>query len=168
VRAGDYDAFTTMFDAYYGALLEFATRLTRAPDVAEDVVQDVFVRVWERRADWRVETSLTAYLRGSVRNGVVRDARWREVRERLAPWVEPAGSVADADAALRDAEVDEAVSRAIAGLPGRCRDVYTLRWYDQLTYSEIAHILGISTKTVEAHITAALKILRRKLKDNLG
>lgn len=163
VRAGDRTAMAAMFDTYYAPLVAFAVRMTGSQDAAEDVVQDVFVRIWELRHDWHVTSRLAAYLCGSVRNGAMRETRHREVRERLAQWVPPMTAAPDPDGATRSTEIDAAVAAAIADLPTRCRAVYALRWYDQLTYPEIAHILGITIKAVEAQVTAALKRLRPKL-----
>jgi RNA polymerase sigma-70 factor (ECF subfamily) len=164
VRAGDYRAFGALFEQYYGPLVAFAERMTGAPDLAEDIVQAVFVRVWERRGEWDLRSRLAVYLRGAVRNEVLKDLRHSSVRERLAPHVEGPVSHHGPAEAVRAAEIDAAVARGIGRLPKRCRAVYALRWYDQLTYSEIAQILGISIKTVEAHVAVAIKTLRRVLR----
>ncbi len=163
VRSGDYAAFNNLFHTYYGQLLTFALRLTGTPDLAEDIVQDVFVSIWERRTEWHATSGLTAYLCGAVRNRVRQDLRQRATHERLAPHVD-AHAPTDPETAAHAAGIDDAVARAITRLAPRCQAVYTLRWYDQLTYPEIAHILGISVKAVEAHVTTALQTLRRSLR----
>jgi RNA polymerase sigma-70 factor, ECF subfamily len=164
VRGGEYEAFGILFRTYYGSLFQFARRITGSADVAEDVVQDVFVAVWERRETWEVASSVTAYLHGAVRNRALRYARRVATTARLAPFVESEASGNDIESAVAAADVDAEVARAITRLPSRCRTVYTLRWHHQLTYSEIAHILGLSVKTVEAHVAHALRVLRTKLR----
>ena len=167
IRAGDYDAFVAVFRAYYGPAREFAGRLLRDEDAAEDVVQDVFFTIWRRRETWVVTSSLASYIYGAVRNRAVTQLRHRRVRARLEGFVRGALDRAvprpDADALAID--LDAVVRRAIDRLPRRCREVYELRWYHQLSYVEIAHMLSISVKTVEAHVAMALKVLRAQIRD---
>jgi RNA polymerase sigma-70 factor (ECF subfamily) len=169
IRAGDYDAFIACFRAYYNPALGLATRLLGSQDGAEDVVQDVFFRIWQRRETWVVTSNLSAYLHGAVRNRVTSHFRHRRVRTRFEGFVQEifdrGGRCPDDDVIAAD--LDAAIQRIIDGLPSRCREVYELRWCHQLSYAEIAHILGISLKTVEAHVTTALKRLRAKLPDLL-
>jgi RNA polymerase sigma-70 factor, ECF subfamily len=170
VRAGDYEAFSTIFRAHHATLVAFARAYTRTEAEAEDVVQDVFVRVWDRRADWRVRESVRAYLFGATRNYALNAVRDRGTAERWAEAVaqEPTliglrAEPASPDAALNAAELDAVVTRAIARLPHRARLVYTLRWRHGLTYAEIADTLAISLKTVESQIRKALSRVRRAL-----
>ncbi len=164
VRGGEYEAFETLFRTYYGSLLQFARRITGSADVAEDVVQDVFVAVWERRATWEVTSSVTAYLHGAVRNRALRYARRAAATARLASLIKFDVFVPGIESAAGAASVDAAVTRAIECLPSRCRAVYALRWHHQLTYGEIAHLLGVSVRTVETHVAHALRVLRIKLR----
>ena len=164
VRTGEYEAFGILFRSHYGPLFQFARRITGSADIAEDVIQEVFVAVWDRRATWQVTSSVTAYLHGAVRNTALRYARRGATAARLAPLVAPAVSEPDIESTVAAASVDAAVARAIACLPERCRAVYTLRWYHELTYNEIAHLLGLSVRTVETHVAHALRVLRIKLR----
>jgi RNA polymerase sigma-70 factor (ECF subfamily) len=68
IRRGDSRAFEAMFRAYYNALVVYGTRIVRSTDIAEELVQEVFGRIWERRAKWEATGSLAAYLHGAVRN----------------------------------------------------------------------------------------------------
>lgn len=171
IRAGDYDAFVACFRAYYGSALAFASHLlgTGEEDAAEDVVQDVFFAIWQRRETWVVSTSLGAYIHGAVRNRVATQFRHRRVRRRLEGFVREVfdRDVRRPDADIVAADLDATVRRLIEQLPSRCREVYELRWHHQLSYAEIAHLLGISVKTVETHVTTALKHLRTSLPDLL-
>lgn len=162
IRLGDYAAFLALFRQYYDPLHRFGTRLTGSPDVADDVVQDVFVAVWERRTTWTVTSRVERYLYAAVRNRACDDARRRTIEARIEPEVARGAECAAADPA-EIADLRCAVARAIDRLPGQCRAVYRLRHYYQLTNTEIAHVLGLSVKTVEMHVTAALRTLRGRL-----
>lgn len=164
VRSGDYAAFSVLFRAHYGPIFRFAERLTGSADVADDVVQDVFVAVWECRATWQVASTVAAYLHGAVRNRALQHIRRVATHSRLGHLVGPGASTSGAEELALAGEIYAAVARAIESLPKRCREVYMLRWYDHLTYAEIAHILGLSVKTVEMHVTDALRSLRSTLR----
>jgi RNA polymerase sigma-70 factor (ECF subfamily) len=172
IRTGSYEAFTVLFRTHYTSLVAFARGFVGSEDDAEEIVQDVFVRVWDRRHDWQLEGSIRGYLFGATRNRAMNAAR-----RRRAGWRWEAAYVLDPDRvglgrglpqpdlSVRAAELDAAVTRAIGRLPEQCRITYTLRWHHELTYAEIAHALDISIKTVESHISKALKALRRQLAD---
>ena len=172
VRDGDERAFEALFRAYYGALCGFAVRYVRTSAVAEELVQDLFTALWARRATWEVRGgsgSVRAYLFAAVRNRAL-NVRTRRAVER--DW-EQDEALADvralhptpvaADAALEAAELHGRLASAIESLPERCRLVMQLRWRDQLSYAEIAEVMGISTKGVENQLSRGLKALRDRL-----
>jgi RNA polymerase sigma-70 factor (ECF subfamily) len=171
IRAGDGDAFVALFRAYYARLRVFAERFVGGPEAAEDLVHDTFLALWERRADWVVGTTVSRYLYGAIRNRALNHIRrGRDIS--LDALVEPGTAIpspeltdphADPYEAACAAEFRDAVSRTLTRLPRRCREVCVLRWQYQLTYPEIAHLLGVSVKAVEAHVGAGLKLLRRRL-----
>lgn len=165
IRAGDYDAFVACFREYYGRALAFAARLLGTSDGADDVVQDVFFAIWQRRETWVVTSNLGSYIHAAVRNRVVAQFRHRRVRRLGERFVR---QIFDRDVyspheEVAAADLDVAIGRIIQNLPPRCRAVYELRWYHQLSYAEIAHVLGVSIKTVEAQVAIALKRLRAKI-----
>jgi RNA polymerase sigma-70 factor (ECF subfamily) len=162
IRLGDYAAFLALFRQYYAPLHRFGTRLTGSPDVADDLVQDVFVAVWERRTTWTVTSRVERYLYAAVRNRAFDDARRRAVEARIDPEFANGAECAATDS-VEVMELRATVAHAIERLPHRCRAVYRLRHYYQLTNTEIAHVLGLSVKTVEMHVTAALRTLRGRL-----
>jgi len=175
VRRGDTAAFEHIFMVYYNRLCLFAETYVISAQIAEELVDDVFCSIWERRAEWDVRHGLKAYLYGSVRNralknlardrvaGQVRDEAERE--ERALAMGQPAVGADDLVAA---GELGEAVTRALSALPPRCRQTYLLHRQHQLSYAEIAATMGISTKTVENHLARALKALRMSLADWLS
>lgn len=165
IRAGDAVAFEALFRAYHAPLCAFAFRYLRARDLAEEIVQEVFLFVWERRETWDVRTSVKNYLFTAIRNAALSYLRHeRVVRRREAETVELfGGPSASADAEVGAAETLAAVQRAVGRLPERCRLVFTLQREQGLTYSEVAEVLGISPKTVEVQMGRALKSLRKAL-----
>jgi RNA polymerase sigma-70 factor (ECF subfamily) len=171
VRAGDPRAFETIFRAHHPALCDFVYRYTRSRAEAEEIVHDVFARIWERRAEWIVHGELRTYLFGAARNRafnalkrLVVDRRWRDgARQdavRGAPGWATGTVVNGAEERLEAEEVDAVIERTLAGLSDRCRLAVTLRWRRQLTYAEIAEAMGISIKTVEIYITRGTKVVR--------
>lgn len=173
VRAGDALALEVIFTAYRAELLAAAERVTHSRSVAEEVVQDVFLAVWTGRARWYVRTSLGAYLHRAVHNVASRAAGSRtrggatgtEIGEaaRFAParFSDPAPAP---DEHAERAAFASAVSRATRDMPARARDVFALRREHDLSNAEIAAALGVSTKTVESHMTRALSVLRERLR----
>lgn len=169
VRAGDPLAFERLFRRYYPALCAFAARAVASEAVAEDIVQDVFRRIWERRESWTVETTVSAYLYRATRNGVFDYGKHERVVTR---WEEMAVAATKHDGPVLEPPPDEmvyatelaaAIEDAAQGLPERCRQVFFLKWTHGLTYAEIADAMGISPKTVEMQMTKAYRALRERL-----
>lgn len=165
IRAGDAAAFEALFHAHHASLCAFAYRYVGARDLAEEIVQEVFLFVWERRETWDVRTSVKNYLLTAVRNAAVSYLRHeRVVRRREAETIALfSRSTPTADRELHNTELAGLVQRAVDRLPDRCRLVFTLHREQGLTYVEIAEVLGISPKTVEVHMGRALKGLRKAL-----
>ncbi len=171
VRAGDERAFEAIFREYYAALCGLVTTMTQSRDLAEEIVQNVFLRIWATRTRWEVRGSVRSYLFGAVRNEALNHLK----RDRLErQWVEDAredeevplhGSIPSPDAVLDGAELSDAVRRAVEQLPPRARMAVQLRWQGQLRHAEIAEIMGISVKGVENQLGRALEALRRMLGD---
>jgi len=152
--------------AHYGRLCNFAYGLLHYRDVAEDIVQDVFARLWNHQDELDVRDPLP-YLYRAVRNRVVSHRRRQGVQE---GWRRNVTAAADKPphedgpaAAVEAADLAAAFARALNELPERCRLVFTMSRDQTLTYAEIALALGISVKTVETQIGLALKALRVRL-----
>jgi RNA polymerase sigma-70 factor (ECF subfamily) len=162
--AADRIALETLFRAEYDGLCDFVERSIHEPAVAEDIVQGVFLRVWQRRAVLPVTQVSRAYLYSAARNAVIQRGRhgrvvrqWQETQAATSAFESVAESV---DAELELSELNAAVARAVASLPERRRLVFTLSRNHGLRYAEIAEMLGISVGTVEIHMNRALKTLR--------
>lgn len=138
-------------------------RIVFAPDVAEELVQDVFFRFWSKREHLSEIDALRTYLIRAARNTALNHLRRQKLEhaheEREAAMGEPY-TTEHADDATTAGELTEAVNAAINRLPPRCREVFLMSRDGGLTYVEIARELGISIKTVETQMGRALKTLR--------
>lgn len=158
-------SFTTAFEAlvreHYEKLAIFAYRILHDRDEAEDAVQNVFLRVWERR-DQSALNEPASYLYTAVRNQALmhvrRTQRWR------APADEDALDKLTVDTDVSDAaDLAQAMERAVKALPEKTRLVYSMSREQHLSYAVIAQTLGISVKTVESQMARALRNLRVSL-----
>ena len=167
IRAGDVTAFETLYKLFWTAMYSFAFRYVQSGEEAEDVVQEVFFRIWRSRSEWNVIGSVQNYLFISVRNASIarlrRNAtaqRWSE-RERVSSSGEStSGPEADLEVAERHADIE----RALAEMPEKRRAVCAMRWIDGMSYAQIAERLGITEKTVENHIGNGVKFMREHIR----
>lgn len=166
IRNGSKRSFKKLFETYYSPLLQFAYRYVNSRSVAEGVVQDVFLWIWENRNNWEVQGQLKTYLFKSVKHQAIdylrhertRDKYQRQFSETRAQSVPP-----EMPAENKESDFVKAVQELIEELPQRPRMVYKLSRLEGLTYREIAEVLDISPKTVESHISRALDYLRTNL-----
>jgi RNA polymerase sigma-70 factor (ECF subfamily) len=171
IRSGDEKAFENLFRSYYQALCDFVAGYVRSRETAEELVQTIFLRLWEKRETWKPAAGIRAYLFAACRNQSLDHLKHRGVVERAArPGGWPGGPESSVglqplgpDEAIQASELTEAIRHAVQQLPERCRAVVVLRWEHQLSNLEIARALGISVKGVEAHVTRALACLRKRL-----
>ena len=166
-RVDDERVFAALFLDHYTSLCEFVDAYIRAPDVAEELVQAVFLRLWESRHSWEPKRGARAYLFAACRNQALDYLRHERIVARTADvaFDSDAGprTPAHADHELEAAELGERLRAVVDRLPERRRMVVVLRWQHQLTNPEIARIMGISVKGVEMQFSRALADLRRKL-----
>ena len=165
VRVGDEDAFSTLFRRLYADVATFALRLTDDRELAEEVAQDIFVRLWLGRAEVSRDADPRAYLFRAARNRVIDRVRHRDVRrltesDVAATYDRPPTTPSQN---LEHAETRERYARTLRALPPRCREVFLLSRDGGLTHPQIAEALGLSVKTVEAHVGRALRQLRAAL-----
>ena len=169
LRQGDRDAFDAIFRAHYPTLVGVAERIAGERAVGEEVAQDVMLELWRRRETVAVDDSLRAYLVRAARNRALNHVRHERMKVRTAPFAAgPSVTPAEAPSRLAEAEIENAVREAVAALPERCREVFELSRGQGLRYAEIASVLGISVKTVEAQMGKALRVLRERLAPWLG
>ncbi|HEX6941445.1 MAG TPA: RNA polymerase sigma-70 factor, partial [Gemmatimonadaceae bacterium] len=166
IRAGDERALEVVFKAHYAGMASFVQRFVRSPDLAEELVQDVFLKLWSKREHLAEIETFRTYLFRAARNTALNYLRRAKLERR---WREEQGTDDDppttfaADEETVEPEVALAVQEAINKLPPRCREIFLLSRDGGLTYAEIARSLEISVKTVETQMGRALKSLRASL-----
>jgi len=163
---GDREAFTVLYRRYWEQLFITAAKALRSKEEAADVVQDVFLSLWNRRNELKVQGSLTAYLHTSVRykciNYIEKNITRRDYLLLLAK-VEVSSSSTNAEINLQLKEMRQAVSNTIAKMPAKMQQVYKLSRQEHLSYKEIAECMNISVETVKKHIQHALHLIRTNL-----
>jgi RNA polymerase sigma-70 factor (ECF subfamily) len=167
LRTGDARAFEQIFRAFAPPLADFAFSYVRQREGAEEIVQDLFCRLWEQRHTVEMPHGMRPYLWTAVRNrslNALRDERLElTARERVAREADaqPASASPLDETAARD--LSDAVAQVIREMPVRCREVYTMVRVQHLAHEDVARVLRISPKTVEIHMTRAIGILRTRL-----
>lgn len=171
--------FDRLFTAYFEPLRRFAYRYLRSWEEAEDLVHDVFVRLWARRGELAAIEHIEAYLYTSVQNrargrlrhlALERRHRERSVGEPGETTIgarHSAGRVLGPDEELAEADLAAGIQRALDTLPPRQRAVILLRWRGH-SYDQVAEELGISAKTVSVHVSRALEAFRVALAPFVG
>ncbi|HEY6156325.1 MAG TPA: RNA polymerase sigma-70 factor [Gemmatimonadales bacterium] len=165
IRAGDGDAFEALYRTYWQRLYAFAFRYVRSKEDAEEVVQDVFFRIWRGRAEWVPAGAVRNYVYGAVRNAARDRLERAAVARRWAGGghVGPEATAAAIQSELEAAELVALVQRALDELPPKRSAVCKLRLIDELSYAQIADRLGIREKTVETQLARGLKFLRDRM-----
>lgn len=171
IRRGDEEAFEALFRTRRDALVARTARLMGGDrSAAHDVVQETFVRLWERRDRIDPGRSIDGWLHRTARNAALnrlRDARTRaELLEERADEAPSMGSrIARPDEALASGELERRLSGWIDELPERQREALSLTRFHGYDHAEAATLMGCSPRTVNNHLVRALKVLRGKLAD---
>ena len=165
LKENDEEAVRWLFSTYFSSLVGVAHRIVQDQDMAKDIVQDVFVRLWSHRDTLRITSSLQSYLKRSVVNKAIDYKRrfYDKNKEALDDQKERFYHINHAEDRLSEEDTRQQINHAINTLPERCRLVFILSRHEALTYAQIAEKLDISIKTVENQMTKALKILRQAL-----
>ncbi len=158
-------AIERIFQKYYGFLCTVIFRYLRDSNLSEDMAQEVFFELWRKHESIQIQTSLKSYLKRAAVNKTLNFIRDNKItfdgEEELSILK---GKIVTPQKKLEAEELQEKINQAIDGLPDRCRMIFLLSRFEDMTYKEIAQKLDISVKTVENQISKALKILR----DGLG
>jgi len=165
IRKGDVGQFELLFRSSYVSLVRYAKTLIKDHDTAEEIVQDLFFRLWKDKEKLKIESSLNGYLFRSVHNKCLHFIEHNRVVERHAEDIsnrqtESHESPSDI---LNYKELQEKVARILERLPERCGKIFTMSRFEGLKYAEIAEKLSVSVKTVEANMGRALKEFRKEL-----
>jgi RNA polymerase sigma-70 factor (ECF subfamily) len=163
----DKRAFELVFNEYYNVLRSYAFRFVDEIEEAEEVVQEVFVKFWEKCEHLAPDSSIKSYLYRSIHNTCLNQIKHQKVKDSYRQYVVNFLEEAREDSYEEQSDngVQERIFRAIDNLPPRCSEIFKLSRFEGLKYREIADHLGISIKTVEVQMGKALKTLRNVLQD---
>lgn len=165
LKGGDRAAFTEIYDRFRGLLYIYACKIVKDDDAAEDLVQEIFISLWDKRADLVLKSSFSAYLYAAVRFKFFDLVDKNKVR---SDYVEAFQLFLDRGECITDNYIDEKelamrIESEIANLPDKMREVFVLSRKENLSNKDISARLNISEKTVKNQLSNALKILRSKL-----
>lgn len=170
LAAGDGQVFEKVFKAHFKSLHAYACTLLDNEAIAEEMVQQVFYKLWERKEQVLVHTSLKAYLYRAVHNESMNHLKHRKVKSTHQTYaMQQQNHQHERNAAeqLAGKELESKIREALNDLPEQCRTIFQLSRFEELKYREIAEQLSLSVKTVENQMGKALKLMRLKLADFL-
>ncbi|CAN5884781.1 RNA polymerase sigma-70 factor [soil metagenome] len=163
LRDGDDDAYSTIFREHYPGIVVSATRLLGERALAEEIAQDVMLELWRRRESLTLTGPVRAYLHSAARNRALNRLRQARTAQRGEVYVRGPSESPASDSGAIAGELEVAVAQALAALSEPQREVFEMSRTRGLTYNEIAELLGISVKSVEARMGRALKQMREHL-----
>lgn len=164
IQLGDKKAFKHLFDEYYSSLCFYANLIINNIDLAQDIVSDCFVRIWEKKATIEIHSSIKHYLLLSVRNAIYSYLRSPESKKIDISLIETKLESIPIEEYNLEKEADiQYLSSLIEKLPEQRKKILKLAAYSGKTYKEIAHILGITENTVNKQMSRAYSFLREKL-----
>ena len=176
LKEGREDAFEFIFQEHFSSLCRYALSYVKIKEAAVEIVEDLFLYLWENCGDLVIATSLKAYLYQSVHNRCMKYFRHIKVERKYTNYLhytlideELYQPVTDGYpvANLISQEMEAIVEKALQSLPEKCREIFCLQRFEDLSYAEIAEKLNISVNTVKTQITRATQKLRENLKDYL-
>ena len=159
LRSGDKKVLQWLFDQYYTQLVRYALKITSDPQISEEIVQDVFIAIWNNRKKTEIK-SYSAYLSRAVRNKCITHIQSAFTGHEEIEGVMHVARDDSSSGSMEKEELSEALKEAEDLLPKQTRLVFSLSRHTEMTYSEISQELAISVKTVEYHISKAFKIMR--------
>ena len=156
-----------LFRKYYASLCKSLYKILRDATLAEDIVQEVFLKVWEVRETLKMEDAIQSYLYRSCYNAALNFLKQQKKNTDLDNLEATITASDSAERHLNFQETEAEIQKAIDALPPKTKVVFTLSRFEELSYKEIAERLDISVKSVEKHMGIALQRLRENLKDYL-
>lgn len=170
LRQGERLAYTEIFNRYKEVLFRHAVRFLQDRELAEDVIQDVFLMLWEKREALTFTSSLSAYLYSTVRNRIFNHMTRQKVVARyldsIRDFMEKGCYTTDEQ--VRARELAAIIEKEVAALPQKMREVFLLSREESRSHKEIGELLGISDKTAKQQLYKAVKILRLKISSMLS
>lgn len=169
LKAGDKKVFEEIYREYYSPLCFYCLRFVGNSEESEEIVQGLFLKLWVKRLELNINTSVKSYLYRSVQNYALNYLGQQKSRGRykLDDYIEKLESSVNGHEVLEEEELNQRIKRAISDLPERRRIIFELSRFSEMKYQQIAEHLEISVKTVESQMAKALQSLRESLKDYL-
>ncbi|MCH3984780.1 MAG: RNA polymerase sigma-70 factor [Prevotella sp.] len=168
LNKGNKDVFSLLFEKYYKDLVLFAGNILQDKECCEDIVQNIFVKLWENRKTLMIETSLKSFLLTSVKNGCLDELRHRKTVKDHETYVSHSGwTDMNTEDYVLYSNLKSHLDEALIKLPEVCREAFAMNRFEGLKYKEISEKLGVSERTVEVRIGKAIGLLRIYLKDFL-
>jgi RNA polymerase sigma-70 factor, ECF subfamily len=168
IQNGDIKEYERLFLKYYEPLCHFAFTFLKDMDLAEDVVQEFFYNFWKKRESLSIKISLNSYLYQSIRNNSLHYLGHLSIREQYAETIKNEFNeqivYTEQDVSGLN-ELNKAIDETLHKLPERCSRIFSMNRFEGKKYREIAEILSISVKTVEADMGKAIRVFRKSLKD---
>jgi RNA polymerase sigma-70 factor (ECF subfamily) len=161
----DKKEFESLFYSHFAMLVNFASTFLHDEDNAKEIVQDVFIRLWQKREEMNKQKSVKSYLFTSVRNRSLNFIRNHKKFQNEYLDIEQAIDTEFAVEISGEDNLEEKIEAALQKLPPKCRRIFEMSRFEEKKYRVIADELEISQKTVEAQMSKALRILRVELKD---
>lgn len=163
---GDKEAFRFFFEKYYSDLCNMVNLYLRDVVMTEEIVQDIFIYLWEKKESIKIESSLKSYLLRASKNRSLNYIRNEKTKIEIYSKLNDSdqGTIEMPDTVLDSNQLREVINAAIDSLPERCREIFILGKEKSMSYKEISMELGISVKTVEVQMGKALKKLREQLR----
>lgn len=173
LKEGDLTAFNVLFNAFYYQLYFYCRKYISDPDDAKDLLQNVFLRLWEKRGEIEIEVSLKAYLFRSVHNECLNYIRSTRLNLSLSDIdneliLHEENKLNTPDIETESNEIEREIDSIINKLPEQCRRIFTMSRMKGMKNKEIAKLLSVSVRTVDTQIYRALKVLKKELKEYLS
>ncbi len=167
VKKSDEVAFKKLFRLYHDGVYWYCLKLLKDDQLAEDILQEVFLRLWRNREGINLSKSLRSYLFTVAHNLCLNTIRDKNLaRDKLKHLDHETSHDLNPVAITSENQLKEALSEAIDKLPEKCKEVFLLSRNDGLSQKEISKKLGIGIKTIETHIGNALKKIKKSLNDS--
>jgi RNA polymerase sigma-70 factor (family 1) len=169
IKQGDSSAFSIVFTHYYADLVIFANTFIRDKETSEEIVQDIFIKLWENRDKITITTSLKSFLLKSVQNKSIDRLRHLKIRNKYQSMIldHPILFENNTENFMLYSELEKSLETALNKMPDEVTNTFSLSRFEGFTYNEIAEKLNISVRTVEVRVSKALVLLREQLKDYL-
>lgn len=166
IKEGDIKSFEYVFRKYYSSLIFFSTGITGRTDAAEEIIQDLFYVLWKEHENLNILRSLKGYLYGAVRNRSLQYCERRKLDNKYRGTIDAESfdiTHSSAQEEIEFREMEDVVKKTMEKMPERRRRIFKMHRFENLKYMEIAEILTLSVKTIEAEMSKALKTLRREI-----